>query len=398
MSFSWSAATGAISYNLYRATTSGGEGSTPYRTGLAGTTFTDTGLTNGTTCYYQVTAVNSGGQSGKSSEVSAVPKAAAPAAPATPTNLTATPGNAQVSFSWSAATGAISYNLYRATTSGGEGSTPYRTGLTGTTFTDTGLTNGTTCYYQVTAVNSGGQSGKSSEVSAVPQAAASFSLWSSTAAPYVASDPDTSAVELGVKFTSDKAGSITGIRFYKGSGNGGTHVGHLWTASGTLLATATFTGETASGWQQVNFATPVAIAANTTYVASYDAPAGHYADDTGSFASGYNSGPLHVPADGGVYAYGTGGGFPTQVWQSSNYWVDVVLSTGTSPTAAVSASPMTATTSAISGSSPTVGSSTATGSTPSQPNGVYLSPGAVDQVLASPSSTPSAHRRRHKRA
>ena len=100
VSLSWSAATGATSYNLYRATTSGGEGSTPYRTGLAGTTFTDTGLTNGTTCYYQVTAVNSGGQSGKSSEVSAVPKAAAPAAPATPTNLTATPGNAQVSLSW----------------------------------------------------------------------------------------------------------------------------------------------------------------------------------------------------------------------------------------------------------------------------------------------------------
>ncbi len=99
VSLSWSAATGATSYSLYRASTNGGEGSTPYRTGLTGTTFTDTGLTNGTPCYYQVTAVNSSGQSGKSSEVSAVPKATAPA---TPTNLTAMPGNAQVSLSWSA--------------------------------------------------------------------------------------------------------------------------------------------------------------------------------------------------------------------------------------------------------------------------------------------------------
>ena len=66
------------------------------------------------------------------------------------------------------------------------------------------------------------------------------------------------AVNLGVKFQSDVAGYITGIRFYKGPSNTGTHVGHLWTASGALLATATFTNETASGWQQVNFANPVA--------------------------------------------------------------------------------------------------------------------------------------------
>ena len=64
----------------------------------------------------------------------------------------------------------------------------------------------------------------------------------------------------------------------------GTHVGHLWTSTGTLLATATFTGETASGWQQVNFATPVAITANTTYVASYHAPNGHYSATDDYFA------------------------------------------------------------------------------------------------------------------
>ena len=80
------------------------------------------------------------------------------------------------------------------------------------------------------------------------------------------------AVELGVQFSSDVDGWITGVQFYKGPGNTGTHVGNLWTAGGTLLARATFTSESASGWQTVNFSSPVAITANTTYVASYFAP------------------------------------------------------------------------------------------------------------------------------
>ncbi len=121
------------------------------------------------------------------------------------------------------------------------------------------------------------------------------SLWGATVTPSVASANDPSAIELGVKFRSDIAGYITGISFYKGGGNTGTHVGHLWTSSGTLLATATFSGETATGWQQVSFASPVAISANTTYVASYFAPAGGYAIDAGYFAtSGYDNAPLHA--------------------------------------------------------------------------------------------------------
>ena len=72
-------------------------------------------------------------------------------------------------------------------------------------------------------------------------------------------------------------GRITGIRFYKGTTNTGTHVGHLWTRTGTMLAEATFTGETARGWQQVSFASPVDVTAGTTYVASYHAPNGNYA-------------------------------------------------------------------------------------------------------------------------
>ena len=92
------------------------------------------------------------------------------------------------------------------------------------------------------------------------------------------SENDTDAVELGVKFRADSNGTITGLRFYKGSGNTGTHVGSLWSSSGTLLGQATFTAETATGWQQVSLTTPVAITANTTYVASYHATGGRFYD------------------------------------------------------------------------------------------------------------------------
>ena len=86
-----------------------------------------------------------------------------------------------------------------------------------------------------------------------------------------------------MKFTSDIFGTITAIRFYKATANTGTHVGSLWTSTGQLLAQATFTGETASGWQQVSFSKPVPVVPGTTYVASYFAPKGHYSDDVNYF-------------------------------------------------------------------------------------------------------------------
>ena len=104
-------------------------------------------------------------------------------------------------------------------------------------------------------------------------------IWPSTAVPALVDQGPDSAVELGVKFRSDVSGTITGIRFYKASANTGTHVGNLWSGTGQLLASATFSSETASGWQQVNFASPVSITANTVYVASYHANVGHYSQD-----------------------------------------------------------------------------------------------------------------------
>ena len=135
------------------------------------------------------------------------------------------------------------------------------------------------------------------------------------------------AVKLGVKFKSDANGYITGIRFYKSAANTGTHVGQLWSSTGQLLATATFTNESSTGWQTVTFATPVAITAGTTYVASYLAPNGHFSVNRKAFTKTFTSGHLSVPTNGGVYIYGSAAAFPTQTNQSSNYWVDVVMTT-----------------------------------------------------------------------
>ncbi|WP_035139885.1 DUF4082 domain-containing protein [Fischerella sp. PCC 9605] len=161
----------------------------------------------------------------------------------------------------------------------------------------------------------------------------SVSIWDDSATPALITENDSSAVNLGVKFRSDVNGNITGIRFYKGPQNTGTHVGVLWTSSGQELARATFTNETASGWQQVNFATPVAITANTVYVASYHTTVGRYSQDVGYFAnSGVDKPPLHALRNGesgpnGVYTYSATPAFPTSTYQSTNYWVDVVFNT-----------------------------------------------------------------------
>jgi len=149
-------------------------------------------------------------------------------------------------------------------------------------------------------------------------------FWTSSAssAPANPSANDSSRVELGVKFRSSVVGSVVGLRFYKGPGNTGVHTGSLWSASGKRLATATFAGETSNGWQSVSFASAVSITANTTYVASYNAPVGHYAYTYDQFTSALVVGPLTAPAgSNGVYRYGSSG-FPTSSARSTNYWVD----------------------------------------------------------------------------
>ena len=99
-------------------------------------------------------------------------------------------------------------------------------------------------------------------------------LFNDTDVPTVLDASDNTPLTLGVRFSSAKDGVITGVRFYKAPGHGGTHVGTLWSAAGVALATGTFTSESSSGWQTLTFAQPVSITKGTQYVASYYAPAG----------------------------------------------------------------------------------------------------------------------------
>ncbi len=166
------------------------------------------------------------------------------------------------------------------------------------------------------------------------------SLWGSNVTPGVADAGDGSPVEVGVKFTSTTYGTISGIRFYKAATNIGTHSGSLWTTDGQRLAQTTFTSETASGWQTATFSTPVDIQPNTTYVASYYAPNGHYAATQDYFyrapSPGPNGGatldspPLHAVRNtgstvNGIYSYGSSSTFPANSFGASNYWVDVMF-------------------------------------------------------------------------
>src|SRR5262249_40116944 len=112
----------------------------------------------------------------------------------------------------------------------------------------------------------------------------------------------------------------------------GRDLGKVWTTAGAKLGTGLSTGETAAGWQQLTFATPVAIQANTVYVASYYAPNGHYSANLDYFATqGVDTPPLHALANGVsggncVYAYGATSSFPTSTFRTQSYWVDGVFS------------------------------------------------------------------------
>lgn len=413
VSLSWTASSGATSYNIYRSTTAGGEGSTAYRIGITTTSFTDTGLTNGTTYFYQVTAVNSAGESGKSSEVAATPtgavvgtgagltgqyfndmtltnlvltrtdatvnfswgtgspdpsipvdhfsarwtgqvqpqftqtytfytesddgvrlwvngqalinnwtdhaptensatialvagqkydikmeyyengggavaqllwsspsttKQAIPTsqlyvvtgtAPSAPTGLTATAGNAQASLTWTASSGATSYNMYRSTTSGGEGSTPYKTGITSTSFTDTGLTNGSKYYYQVSAINGAGESAKSGEVSATPQAP-------SLPAPWVDAD-------IGAPGLAGSGSYLAGTFTVKGGGadiwNTSDQFNYLYqpfNGDGTIIARVA-TEQNTNAWAKAGVMIRESLAANAADVFEAVTPGNGYA-------------------------------------------------------------------------------------------------------------------------
>jgi hypothetical protein len=223
---------------------------------------------------------------------------------------------------------------YGTTTAYGSSTTLDTTAVTSHSQTLNGLSSSTLYHYRVKSRDPSSNLSTSGDFTFTTAASVTCqpcTIWPSTATPSIASQSDSGSVELGVKLRSDAGGYITGIRFYKGPANSGTHVGSLWSSTGVLLAQATFTAETTSGWQQVTFPTPVAITANTTYIASYHAPGGGYSLNQNYFTgSGVDSAPLHALADGvaggdGVYNYSAGSSFPTNSFASSNYWVDVLF-------------------------------------------------------------------------
>ncbi len=171
-------------------------------------------------------------------------------------------------------------------------------------------------------------------------------------------DSDTNAVTLGVKFRSTQAGTIAGIRFYRAARSSTGYVARLYSLSGTRLASATVTTEpcaTLPCWEQLNFAAPISISPNTTYIAAYFVSGGHYAGDNNGLTTAVTNGPLtalasSTPGGNGVYHYGSSFGFPNQTYQASNYWVDVAF-TASAPTLNMSFNP----------ASPTIASSAAPG-------------------------------------
>lgn len=180
-------------------------------------------------------------------------------------------------------------------------------------------------------------SAKAISVNVTPSTSAVYSIWNASAVPQVITEQDNNAVELGVKFQTTVNGFIQGIRFYKSTTNTGIHSGSLWSKTGTKMGQATFTAESASGWQEVYFANPIAVTAGTTYIASYHTTTGRYSQDASYFANGgvisTNLRALANGADGanGVYRYSTTSAFPNSSFQANNYWVDVVFTTNNGP-------------------------------------------------------------------
>lgn len=178
----WTAAAGTTGYNVYRATTSGGLYGLLVA-GVGATTWADTTCAAGGTYYYVVAAVNSAGEGANSGQASVTFPPFAPSA------LTALGGVGQVALSWNGSSGAATYSVFRATTSGAQGVTPLQSGMAGTSFRDATVTAGTPYFYTVKAVNAGGQSGASSEATATAAVSVTYSLNPAGTYLHTSSDP-----------------------------------------------------------------------------------------------------------------------------------------------------------------------------------------------------------------
>ena len=190
-------------------------------------------------------------------------------------------------------------------------------------FTPTNNFTGTGSFNYAISDGKGGTASATVTIAVGSQPTENF--FSASTVPATPNVVDPGSVELGLRFTTDVAGQITAIKFYKGTSNTGPHSASLWSATGTLLASATFTNETASGWQTATLSTPVNVQANTAYVASYHTSSG-YAAAANFFATPLEVADLNATGGGnGVYTYGASSVFPTSSFNNSNYYVDVAF-------------------------------------------------------------------------
>jgi N,N-dimethylformamidase beta subunit-like protein/uncharacterized protein DUF4082/fibronectin type III domain protein/Big-like domain-containing protein len=363
----------------------------PSKTVTAPTTSTTVGsLTTRTTYTFTVTATNANGNGPASAPSNAVTPQTA-VVPTAPTNVDARPATSSARVSWDVPSGNGDSPITGYTITpyiGSVAQTPTTAAASATSATVSGLTNGTSYTFRVTASNAVGNSPASAPSNAVTPAYTIFDF----ATPSVADAADGISIELGVKFTASSSGSITGVRFYKSTLNTGTHTGSLWSAAGTRLAQATFTNETATGWQTVTFASPVAIAAGTTYVASYFAPIGHYSVSSGGLSSSVTNGPLtalgNSTSSNGVYAYGAASGFPNSSFNATNYWVDAMFAHAPSPAAPTS---VTATagqaSAAVSWTAPSTGGAPTSYTVTPRINGVAQTPKTISGSPPATSTT-----------
>jgi hypothetical protein len=153
--------------------------------------------------------------------------------------------------------------------------------------------------------------------------------------PNASAENDGTALEVGVRFRAAQSGSVSAVRLYKAFSQATTLTGRLYTNDGTLLGEGVASLPSGStGWQQITLNEPVAVAEDTTYVASYYSPDGYYSATTYGLVLAVDNPPLSALEDGvdganGVYRYG--GGFPNSTWNASNYWADVLFTSGPAP-------------------------------------------------------------------
>ncbi len=255
--------------------------------------------------------------------------------PAAPINLSAaSASNTAVNLSWTGASGASTYLIERSL-NGTSGWSQIGTSNS-TTYQDTGLTAGTTYWYRVRAAGGNVNSAYSNVASVTTTgASANNSLWANSYVPSI-DYYGTGSYDIGEKIKTDVAGTVSALRFYKQTWmNGYAHVGYLWSSTGSLLAMARFTNETASGWQQVTLSNPVAITANTVYIVSFSTGGGYFGiNSTGLSGSGVDNGPLHALANGvsggnGVYSRGNSS-FPTNSGGGMEFFADLVFNPSSS--------------------------------------------------------------------